>query len=52
MNSFIAQFLDTSMVLRLGSGVVSILLLKETKGNNSLCQFGFIVIFFLLSKKI
>ncbi len=42
MNQFFAEFFGTAMILCLGSGVVSNVLLNKTKGNNS----GWIVITF------
>lgn len=42
MNQFFAEFFGTAMILCLGSGVVSNVLLKKTKGHNS----GWIVITF------
>ncbi|MCU0462852.1 MAG: aquaporin family protein [Bacteroidales bacterium] len=42
MNQFFAEFFGTAMIMVFGSGVVSNVLLKKTKGNNS----GWIVISF------
>ncbi|GGF51133.1 MIP/aquaporin family protein [Echinicola rosea] len=40
MNSYIAEFIGTALLLLMGSGVVANVVLKQTKGNNS----GWIVI--------